>query len=249
MPPKCVSQNGLTDTWGRRNRILTDQLCQRCGKLFRPRKQRDKYCSSQCGYANNGANGLSFEELFELIDAITLNERGCKILNRWNNRGGYPIFRIKHKRYRISRLVLERKLSRLIIDGLFALHTCDIPQCVNIDHIYEGSQKQNIADAKARNRLATGDRHGLRKHPERAFRGPRSEAHSINLATSIKRFYKENPGAILRGERNGCAKLCEDDIRAIRLAEGTLREIGARYGIGAVSVLRIQRRERWKHVI
>lgn len=61
-----------------------------------------------------------------------------------------------------------------IPDGLMALHTCDNKLCVRPDHLYAGTHADNARDAVQRGRIATGDRHGRRTHPEK-WRRPRQE--------------------------------------------------------------------------
>ena len=41
-----------------------------------------------------------------------------------------------------------------IPDGLYVLHECDNPNCVNPNHLKAGTQKQNMMDAVARGRLS-----------------------------------------------------------------------------------------------
>lgn len=51
--------------------------------------------------------------------------------------------------------------------GMCVLHTCDVACCVNPDHLYLGTQLQNIKDRVARGRggshKITGERHGRSK--------------------------------------------------------------------------------------
>lgn len=41
---------------------------------------------------------------------------------------------------------------------LFALHQCDMPACVNPDHLKWGTQAENMAECVARGRQARGER-------------------------------------------------------------------------------------------
>lgn len=59
-----------------------------------------------------------------------------------------------------------------------------------------------------------------------------------------------NAGVCPVGERNGHAKLTEEDVRTIRSLRGivTQRELGKRFGIHCAQVCWIQLRKSWKHV-
>lgn len=50
-----------------------------------------------------------------------------------------------------------------IPDGLVVRHRCDNPPCCNPSHLEAGTQKDNMADAMLRNRLARGTRNGNAK--------------------------------------------------------------------------------------
>lgn len=57
-------------------------------------------------------------------------------------------------------------------------------------------------------------------------------------------------GTVPQGERNGHAKLTEDDVREIKRSRGkvTQRELAKRFGVGHANIAQIQRGFSWKHV-
>lgn len=50
-----------------------------------------------------------------------------------------------------------------IPDGLFVLHKCDTPSCVNPTHLFLGTQKDNIQDSIDKDRHAYGGKNGQSK--------------------------------------------------------------------------------------
>lgn len=60
--------------------------------------------------------------------------------------------------------------------GLCLLHKCDNPQCVNLDHLFLGTQQDNIADmiSKGRHRGVPGERHHRAKLTDNDVREIRS---------------------------------------------------------------------------
>lgn len=107
------------------------------------------------------------------------------------------------------RAALAKKLGRPVVG--VARHTCDNPPCVNAEHLVEGSQAQNMADAVRRGRIA---------------RGPRKD-------TCVRGHDVTVEGRGHGGQCNVCrkedAKKQIDARRAARHARGLLRPTPARF--------------------
>jgi len=85
-------------------------------------------------------------------------------------------------------------------------HRCDNPCCINPEHLFIGTQKQNIDD--------------------RDLKGRRNQA---------------------RGERQGSAKLTEEQVKAIRLDPRKQSVIAAEFGISRAHVGNLKANRAWKH--
>jgi hypothetical protein len=92
----------------------------------------------------------TLEDIYRIFDSIVPDEYGC---HQWPTAvvGYYRTATISGRGFKVHRLALERKLGRPIRPGYEALHTCDCKSCVNEDHLYEGTKKDNNYDMRERN--------------------------------------------------------------------------------------------------
>jgi hypothetical protein len=93
----------------------------------------------------------TLEKIYDVCDKIEPNEYGCCVYPGMPYHNGSCVVVINYKRYKVHRLILERKLGRSIKSGYFALHICDCPSCVNQNHLYEGTHQDNMRDRVERN--------------------------------------------------------------------------------------------------
>ena len=151
---------------------------------------------------------------------------------------GYGSFRFPDRCVKAHRFSYELHFGP-IPPGMFVCHHCDNPPCVRPDHIFVGTQSDNMRDASQKGRLPAGETHHLRVHPEWAARGDRNGA----------RVHRDR---MQRGESRWNAKLTETAVREIRqlysagnVSMGTLAH---EYGITPSSIHAIIHRIAWVHV-
>jgi DNA-binding transcriptional regulator YiaG len=136
--------------------------------------------------------------------------------------GGYGQFSVSSYRAISAHRFSYMLHNGSIPSGLMVCHACDNPRCVRPDHLFLGTQADNIRDKVAKNRQATGARHGSKTKPER----------------------------VSRGERQHSSKLSADQVRAIRSQYPTLtlRALAKEFGVSYATVHDIVTRQIWRHV-
>lgn len=133
---------------------------------------------------------------------------GCWLWTGCVNPDGYGqimVNRVVTKAHRLSYQMFRGEIG----SGLDVCHKCDVPGCVNPDHLFLGTPADNAADK-------------VRKGRQQRLSFP--------------------------GEKNGCARLTEDDVKAIRASNLKGIEIAKIYNIAKGAISQIRNRKAWKHV-
>ena len=150
----------------------------------------------------------------------------------------------------VHRIVYELVNGR-IPEGMLICHKCDIRNCVNPDHLFIGTYKDNQQDAACKGRMAKGDRNGTHVHPERVARGLNRGRYTKpeRNARGERNGQHTHPERTARGDKVNTAKLAWNQIREIRQligsGEGT-RVVAMRFGVTMGNVRRIARGKYWK---
>ena len=100
-----------------------------------------------------------------------------------------------------------------IPDGLCVLHRCDNPSCVNPDHLFLGTDADNMADRDQKGRQAKGQRHlaKLTEDQVREIRRRYQRDSAISGSTALAREFGTSHQTILRVVKNHCWKHVKPD--------------------------------------
>lgn len=198
--------------------------CQRCGTIFAASpSMRRLYCSRACYAARTDIPlAESFWKRVNKSGPIPAHcpELGpCWIWTGLKDGPGYARLRVNGAGRSATHISWELETGTPVPEDLFMCHRCDNPACVRVSHLFPGTQKVNLQDAKAKGRT----RSGSRLHPEVMPRG------------------EQNPGAKLTdaGVR---------EMRALRVRGMSYPKIAARYGISGDVARKAINGITWKHI-
>src|SRR3972149_3788928 len=150
---------------------------------------------------------------------------GCMVWQGTKTRDGNPIMNYQGRKHVVTRLLLNISDSSFDLENplIQALHRCDNPSCVNIEHLYIGTRGEKMKDRWRRkpesfdNLLKIVKSENFRKTKEKMlrdkwendpeFRRKQNEArektiidpsYRKKLSEGLKKYYKNNPEVLKR---------------------------------------------------
>jgi hypothetical protein len=204
----------------RRSQPNTPSVCKECGKDFMtwPYKLRageGQFCSNACVGRNYVTTAE--ERFWSFVDKAN----DCWIWTGGTNRLGYGQFSVGRRGIPAHRFSYQL-VNGPIPAGLFICHHCDNPPCVNPEHLFSGTQRDNMRDMMSKGRGVIG--HDFHWKPE----------------------------SVLRGEATPFSVLTEAQVREIRQMHRprivTVADLADRYGVGRGTVKDVLSRATWRHV-
>lgn len=90
---------------------------------------------------------------------IKIDEKGCHIpiSHKAKNRQGYFLIMRGGKCQHLHRWLYKQKFGE-ITRNIDVCHSCDNTSCINLEHLHLGTRKENLAEARERNRTKWGER-------------------------------------------------------------------------------------------
>ena len=165
-------------------------------------------------------NLKKFEEKFRA--KVEVQPSGCHL---WrgaiNSRSGYGYLALgSTKKINAHRFAWILSFGP-IADALDVCHRCDVRDCVNVDHLFLGTRKENLDDMRSKGRHSHGESHWTRLQPwRRAERSAARGTISAETAAEIRKTYAEG-----------------------RLSQS---QVAAKFGVGRSLVLSVLRQSTWK---
>ena len=149
---------------------------------------------------------------------------GCWIWTSAKSGNGYGAITLRRKSmaaHRVSFIIHKGEIP----DGLIVMHSCDVPLCVNPDHLSLGTHRDNAADMVAKGRHAHGELHymtgngHLRSGSRNAMFGLRGRS-----SPNYGRTGEKSPSSVVTDAQRV-------EIISLRDAGWTYVAIGKRFGL------------------
>lgn len=192
--------------------------CERCGGALVKLKwatQPRRFCSTEC-YRRHRLEVPIVDRFLASVE----KRPSCWVWTGGVLKSGYGQTRVSGRFARAHRLAWTIFRGPIPANTM-VLHACDVRRCVNPDHLFLGTNADNMADMRLK-----------RRQGRRAMPTPPKP-----LAIDRR-----------RGPQSHNAKLTEDDVREIRASADRQATLAIRYGVNRTTIRKILRWLMWQHV-
>lgn len=143
------------------------------------------------------------EASLQIIEQRSMPEpnSGCWLWLGATYRMGYGFFRSGGRRIAAHRFSWAVHHGRPVPPGMVVMHKCDVPSCVNPEHLNIGTQRDNLRDARGKGRLA---------------RNPDPSGHTVLSAADVIAIRNDPRGSRRIAPQYG---VCDRHIRHIRAGQ------------------------------
>lgn len=132
--------------------------CKRCDTKYQSWGGNRGYCSLACRFWSNVEDGSIPSHRPEL---------GPCWIGLWSRRGRWHCHLPVNGKYVAAHRIAWELTHGPIPTGMNVLHKCDEPRCVRVDHLFLGTQAENMRDCSRKGRIH------LQRHPEKSLKGGR----------------------------------------------------------------------------
>lgn len=151
----------------------TPCTCVRCGKSFsrkpsQVRKYGGRFCSRECAVNEN------IEPLEQRFWRRVIKKEGCWGWSGFCNFFGYGQISLPSGNATNAHRVSWELHYGTIPEGMWVLHRCDNPPCVNPEHLFLGTHEDNMRDMAQKNRSPKGESSPVSKLTDDIVREMRS---------------------------------------------------------------------------
>lgn len=89
----------------------------------------------------------------KLLAFILKDKNSCWIWSKGTSGNGYGVISIGHQKTKYTHRLSYEIYKGPIPEGMLVCHTCDVPRCCNPEHLFLGTQKDNMQDCSKKGRI------------------------------------------------------------------------------------------------